>query len=158
MTTSTQDDLRDYPADVIAKQPIGAWTGDAYRRVVGGLRDALATEDLTQPHWWTLNHAAGDPGRWTRPTLTERLTPYEDLGIDFDEVYDDLVARGWLREDGGAMTLTDAGVAGLERARERNARVHEQTLDGISDEDYVTMINVLRRVVTNLGGDGNIPE
>ncbi|TNC43593.1 MarR family winged helix-turn-helix transcriptional regulator [Mumia zhuanghuii] len=157
MTTHT-DDLRDYPTALIARQPIGAWTGDAYRRVVGAIREALATEDLTQPHWWTLNHAAGDPGRWTRATLTERLRPYEDLGIDFDDVYDDLVARGWLREDDGTMTLTEAGAAGLERARERNARVHQQTVAGISDEDYVTMINVLRRVVANLGGDGNLPD
>ena len=157
MTTHT-DDLQDYPTALIARQPIGAWTGDAYRRVVGAIREALATEDLTQPHWWTLNHAAGEPGRWTRATLTERLSPYEDLGIDFDDVYDDLVARRWLREDDGAMTLTEDGAAGLERARERNAQVHRQTVAGISDEDYVTMINVLRRVVANLGGDGNIPD
>lgn len=155
--TSTVEDLKDYPADVIAAQPIGAWTGDAYRRVVGGIRAALATEDLTQPHWWTLNHAAGDPGRWTRAALTERLAPYEDLGIDFEEVYDDLVARGWLRED-GTMTLTEAGTEGLQRARERNSRVQRKTLDGIPDEDYVTTINTLRRIVANLGGDPNIPE
>lgn len=156
--TSAEEDLKDYPADVIAAQPIGAWTGDAYRRVVGGIREALDAEKLTQPHWWTLNHAAGAPGRWARDDLTARLAPYEDLGIDFDGVYDDLVARGWLREDGGTLTLTEAGTAGLERARERNSRVHRQTLDGIPDEDYVTTINTLRRIVANLGGDPNIPE
>ncbi|WP_262851196.1 MarR family winged helix-turn-helix transcriptional regulator [Mumia quercus] len=156
--TSTAEHLKDYPADVIAAQPIGAWTGDAYRRVVGAIRDALAVEDLTQPHWWTLNHAAGAPGRWGRDELTARLAPYEDLGIDFDDVYDDLVARGWLREDNGTMTLTDAGAAGLERVRERSARVHRQTLDGISDDDFVTTINTLRRIVANLGGDPNIAE
>ncbi|MEV0218232.1 MarR family transcriptional regulator [Streptomyces sp. NPDC050704] len=150
--------VKEYSQSELAAQPIGAWSGEAYRRVVGGIREQLAVEDLTQPHWWTLNHAAGDPGRWTRATLIERLTRYDDLGIDFDGVFDDLVARGWLTEEAGAMTLTDAGEAGRLRAKERNLRVHQQVHQGIDTADFVTTINVLRRMVANLGGDGNLPE
>ncbi|MFF8450280.1 hypothetical protein ACF06Q_21695 [Streptomyces leeuwenhoekii] len=107
--------LRDYTEEKLAAQPIGAWSGEIYRRAVGALRAQLAVEDLTQPHWWILNDIAGAPGTWTRAALTARLTPYEDLGIDFDTVYDDLVARGWLTEAPryaplpGAMTLTEPG-------------------------------------------------
>ncbi|MFC9680402.1 hypothetical protein [Streptomyces sp. NPDC056948] len=68
MSTQTED-LKEYSHEELAAQPIGAWTGMAYRRVVGALRAQLAVEGLTQPHWWTLNHAAGDPGNWTRSTL-----------------------------------------------------------------------------------------
>ncbi|MGW5613801.1 MarR family transcriptional regulator [Streptomyces sp. NPDC003877] len=151
--------LRDYPDEELAAQPIGAWTGQAYRRVVGAIRAQLAVENLTQPHWWTLNHAAGAPGTWTRTTLTARLTPYDDQNTDFEAVYDDLTARGWLTEDAtGAMTLTDEGEAARLRARERNLRVHHQTHGGISQADFITTINVLRRMVANLGGDGNLPE
>ncbi|KUJ69840.1 hypothetical protein ACZ90_08595 [Streptomyces albus subsp. albus] len=150
--------IREYAQQELAAQPIGAWSGEAYRRVVGALRAQLAVEGLTQPHWWTLNHVAGAPGEWTRATLIERLARYEDLGIDFDEVFDDLVAREWLTEDTGAMTLTEAGEAGRVRARERNARVHQQTHEGIETADFVTTINVLRRMVANLGGDGNLPD
>jgi hypothetical protein len=151
--------LRDYPDEELAAQPIGAWTGQAYRRVVGAIRAQLAVENLTQPHWWTLNHAAGAPGTWTRTTLTARLTPYDDQNTDFEAVYDDLTARGWLTEDAtGAMTLTDEGEAARLRARERNLRVHHQTHQGISQADFITTINVLRRMVANLGGDGNLPE
>lgn len=150
--------IRDYPHEVLAAQPIGAWTGEAYRRVAGALRDQLAVEDLTQPHWWTLNHAAEDPDKWTRAALTERLAPYDDLATDFDGVYDDLVARGWLTEEAGAMALTEAGEAARLRARDRNLVAHQQMHEGIDTADFVTTVNVLRRIVANLGGNGNLPD
>ncbi|MFF8811410.1 MarR family transcriptional regulator [Streptomyces pactum] len=150
--------LKEYPSEELAAQPIGAWSGEAYRRVVGALRAQLAVEDLTQPHWWTLNHVAGAPGRWTRAALTERLARYDDQDTDFDGVYDDLVRRGWLTEDEGRMTLTGEGEAGRLRAAERNRRVHRQTHEGIPTADFVTTINVLRRMVANLGGDGDLPD
>ncbi|GAB1332976.1 MarR family transcriptional regulator [Streptomyces sennicomposti] len=150
--------LKEYAPEELAAQPIGAWSGEVCRRVAGALREQLAVEDLTQPHWWTLNHVAGDPGRWTRAALVERLARYDDLGIDFDGVFDDLVARGWLTEEDGAMTLTGAGEAGRLRARERNLRVHHQTHEGISTADFVTTVNVLRRMVANLGGNGDLPD
>ncbi|WP_418961172.1 MarR family transcriptional regulator [Streptomyces tritici] len=150
--------LKEYSPEKLAAQPIGAWTGMACRLVVGALREQLAVEKLTQPHWWTLNHVAGSPGRWTRATLIERLAKWDDSGTDFHEVFDDLVARGWLTEDDGLMTLTEAGEAGRVRAKERNLRVHQQVHEGVDTADFVTTINVLRRMVANMGGDGNLPE
>ncbi|MFE6502841.1 MarR family transcriptional regulator [Kitasatospora sp. NPDC057738] len=152
--------IKTYEPQIIAAQPIGAWTGEVFRRlVVEGLREQLAVEGLTQPHWWTLNHAAGRPGGWTRTTLTERLTPYDDQDTAFDTVYDDLIARGWLTEDAdGALTLTEEGEAGRLRARERNLRISERAHQGIDTDEFVTTINVLRRMVANLGGNGNLPD
>ncbi|MFI6161971.1 hypothetical protein ACIA59_18760 [Micromonospora haikouensis] len=150
-------EVREYSRDELAAQPIGWWSGEAYRRVVGEIRAALAVEQLTQPHWWTLNHVAGDPGRWGRTTLAERLTPYDDLGTDFGGVFDDLVGRGWLTEVDGAFRLTEAGEAGRLRARDRTSRAHERVRAGITADEYAATIDVLRRVVANLGGDGNLP-
>lgn len=165
MNTSTTSakpapSMKEYSREELAAQPIGAWTGQAYRLVVGALRAQLAAEDLTQPHWWTLNHVSGAPGTWTRAALTPRLTPYDDLGTDFDAVYDDLVARGWLTEDDrtGAMTLTDAGEAGRLRARDRNARAHEQMREGLDTADLATTVDVLRRIIANLGGNPDLPD
>lgn len=90
--------------------------------------------------------------------MIERLARYEDLGIDFNGVFDDLVARGWLTEEDGTMTLTEAGEAGRFRARDRNLRVHHQTHEGIPTADFVTTIDVLRRMVANLGGSGDLPD
>ncbi|GAA3896997.1 hypothetical protein GCM10022244_04020 [Streptomyces gulbargensis] len=149
--------LKEYAQDEVAAQPIGAWTGMACRLVVGALREQLAVENLTQPHWWTLNHVAGAPGKWTRAALIERLAKWDDLGTDFHGVFDDLADRGWLVEESGLMTLTEAGENGRVRAKERNLRVHQRVHDGIDTADFVTTINVLRRVVANLGGDGDLP-
>ncbi|MFD8008696.1 MarR family transcriptional regulator [Streptomyces sp. NPDC058955] len=149
--------FREYEERELAAQPIGAWTGMAYRLVVGAIREQLAVEGLTQPHWWTLNHVAGEPGRWTRAALTERLVHWDDRGTDFDGVFDDLVGRGWLTEDAGLMTLTEAGEEGRARAKERNARIHQRVHAGVGTADFVTTINVLRRMVANMGGDGNLP-
>ncbi|BAJ26663.1 MULTISPECIES: hypothetical protein [Kitasatospora] len=150
--------LKEYSQRELAAQPIGAWAGTAARLVVGALRERLAVEGLTQPHWWTLNHVAGAPGRWTRAALVDRLAKWDDLGTDFDAVFDDLVRRGWIREDAGTMTLTDAGEAGRLRARDRNLEVHRQAHEGVDTADFVTAVNVLRRIVANLGGDGNLPD
>lgn len=151
--------IKDYSQEEVASQPIGYWTGEAYRRVVGRIRAELAVEDLTQPHWWTLNQVADAPGKWNRAKLVKRLGPFDDLGIDFDGVFDDLVGRGWMREDSRnrAFSLTEAGEAGLLRAQERNARAREQTHDGIDPAEYVAAINVLRRVIANLGGNSDLP-
>ncbi|MEU7432414.1 hypothetical protein AB0B07_16415 [Streptomyces sioyaensis] len=86
-------------------------------------------------------------------TGTSRSRP----SVDFGGVFDDLVRRGWLTEDAGLMTLTEAGEAARARAKERSLRVHRQVHEGVSTEDFVTTINVLRRMVANLGGDGNLP-
>ncbi|MEU3396121.1 MarR family transcriptional regulator [Streptomyces filamentosus] len=153
--------LKEYPRDELAAQPIGAWTGLAQRLVVGALREQLAVEGLTQPHWWTLNHAAGAPGRWTRAALVERLTPWDDQGTDFDAVFDDLVGRGWLTEgsgEAGGMTLTPEGEAGRLRAAERNAGVHRKVHEGVDADDFATTVDVLRRIVANMGGDGDLPR
>ncbi len=150
--------FKEYSVQELAAQPIGYWSGETARRVVGALREQLAVEGLTQPHWWTLNHVAGAPGAWTRSALTEKLAVYDDLGIDFETVYDDLVARGWMREVGGLLTLTEEGEAGRARARERNLRVHEQAHAGIEAADYAAALNVLRRMVGNMGGDSDLPR
>ncbi|MEU0742539.1 hypothetical protein [Streptomyces sp. NPDC006134] len=56
------------------------------------------------------------------------------------------------------MTLTEAGEAARIRARDRNARVHRQMHEGIAPSAYATTIDVLRRTVANLGGNGNLAD
>jgi hypothetical protein len=148
--------MKEYTRDELAKQPPGYWTGEAYRTIVGRIRAELGVEDLTQPHWWTLNHVAGSPGTWTRAKLAEKLAPYDDQGLDFDAVFDDLVSRGWMTEDEG-FVLTEEGEDGRLRARDRAARSHKQTFEGIDTAEYAAALNVLRRMIDNLGGDSDLP-
>ena len=163
MTTQNPSQPKSYPHEQLAAQPIGYWTGVAQREVVGRIRRELATESLTQPHWWILNHVAGAPAHWTRAALSAKLKPYDDQDIDFDEVFEDLASRGWTAEEAtgtgfATLTLTEAGEAGRLRARERNHRAHEQLHTGITEEEYVAALDVLRRVIANLGGNSDLPE
>jgi hypothetical protein len=150
--------MKTYSEQELTAQPIGYWTGAAYRAVVGRIRAELAVEQLTQPHWWVLNHVAGAPGTWQRDDLTDRLKPYDDQQTDFPAVYDDLEKRGWLlRSPEGSLTLTEEGEQGLARARERNHRAHTQMHQGITPEEYAATLTILRRVIDNLGGDSDFP-
>ncbi|MCX5196657.1 MarR family transcriptional regulator [Streptomyces sp. NBC_00249] len=150
-------EIKEYPEEQVAAQAIGYWTGAANRIIVGGLRTALAEESLTQPHWWILNHIAGAPDEWTAATLTAKLTPYDDQNLDFDAIHTDLADRGWTRTSGDRLTLTPAGEAARERARTRNAKVHATMRAGVPDTDYAATINVLRRLIHNLGGASDLP-
>ncbi|MCM3882857.1 MarR family transcriptional regulator [Frankia sp. R82] len=155
-------DITPHPDEVLARQPAGYWTGAAYRTIVGRIRAELASEDLTQPHWWVLNHIAGAPARWDRAGLIRRLARFDDLNTDIDAVLDDLLARGWLMsspQPAGTpvFTLTEAGEAGRARAAERTRRAHDQLHHGITTEQYAAALTVLRRMIANLDGDAELP-
>ncbi|MCX5378955.1 MarR family transcriptional regulator [Streptomyces sp. NBC_00091] len=149
--------IKEYPQDTIAAQAIGYWTGAARDIIVGNLRTALAEEDLTQPHWWILNHLAGAPGHWTRTTLTTKLTPFDDQNTDFEAVHTDLADRGWTTETEGRLTLTPTGEAGRQRAKTRNLKVHHRMRTEVPETDYAATINTLRRLIDNLGGNSDLP-
>jgi len=151
-------EIKEYPNEVLAAQPIGYWSGEAYRRVVGRIRADLATEGLTQPHWWILNHVAGSPEEWDRARLMHRLARFDDLDIDFEGVFDDLLDRGWITQaQDGTFIITEAGEAGRTRAADRAHQALAQLHDGIAPHEYVAALNVLRRMIANLGGDADLP-
>jgi hypothetical protein len=149
--------MRTYAQQELVAQPIGYWSGEAYRAIVGRIRDDLAVEQLTQPHWWILNHVAGAPSTWTRTSLTERLSSFDDLGIDFDDVFADLIGRRWMTEESETLTLTKDGEAGRLRAKDRSNQAQIQMHEGIQPEEYAACLNVLRRMIFNLGGNSDLP-
>ncbi|GGQ56398.1 MarR family winged helix-turn-helix transcriptional regulator [Couchioplanes azureus] len=149
--------IKEYPQDQLAAQPIGYWTGAANEIIIGTIRAALGEEDLTQPHWWILNHIAGAPGTWTREALTAKLSPFDTQRLDFEAIYGDLTARGWITETDGRLSLTEVGEAGRQRAAARMHTVHQQTHEGIETEEYIAALDVLRRMIGNLGGNSDLP-
>ncbi|MFI6082371.1 hypothetical protein ACIBBB_15580 [Streptomyces sp. NPDC051217] len=73
-------------------------------------------------------------------------------------MYGDLIARGRLAEESGTFVLTEAGEAGRLRAKERLTKVDERVHRGITPEEYAAALNVLRRMIDNLGGDSDLPR
>ena len=148
-----------YSRDQLARQPIGYWSGEAYRRVGDSIRDSLAANGLSQPQWWILNRLDDTSRTWTRAGLVEELTPYSGREEDRDVAaeLDGLVTAGLATVEGDSVTATAAGSERLVAARERNGRTHRDMLAGIPDDEYATTIDVLRRIVGNLGGDPRLP-
>jgi hypothetical protein len=62
-----------------------------------------------------------------------------------------------MTQDDGTLTLTEFGEAGRLRAEDRNARAREQMHEGIEPAEYVAALNVLRRMIANLGGNSDLP-
>jgi MarR family transcriptional regulator, organic hydroperoxide resistance regulator len=150
-TTYSQDDL--------VRQPIGYWSGEAYRRVADAIRSSLAANGLSQPQWWILNRLDDTSRAWTRAGLVEELTSYSnnEEGRDVADELERMIAVGLVAAEGDSVAMTAAGTERLAAARDRNGRTHREMLTGIDDDEYGTTIDVLRRIVGNLGGDSRLP-
>ncbi|WP_243879035.1 hypothetical protein [Streptomyces sp. KS 21] len=72
---------------------------------------------------------------------------------------DQLAAQpiGCRSREAATLTLTRAGEEGRIRAHDRNAEVHTRYRQGLDDTPYAATIDTLRRMVANLGGDGDLP-
>ncbi|MGW7094460.1 MarR family winged helix-turn-helix transcriptional regulator [Streptomyces sp. NPDC054874] len=157
---STTDQAPANPAatdDMLATQPIGYWSGLAHATVTRHLRDAMARIDVTQPQYWVLNSVnGGGPAAPSREEVVDRLTHLADGPHEIARVVDQLLHREWLRtDDGRRLHLTDTGEAARVRLRELATEVRAEVHQGISDEEYVAALQVLRKMVANVEGDGN---
>ncbi|MFG2196665.1 MarR family winged helix-turn-helix transcriptional regulator [Streptomyces sp. NPDC048639] len=142
------------PDDMLATQPIGYWSGLANAAVTRHLRDAMATIDVTQPQYWVLNRVNGGSAAPSREEVVIQLTPLADGQYEIARVVDQLLHRGWLRIDAERrLHLTEAGEAGRVRVREMVTELRAVVHEGISDEEYVAALKVLRRMVANVEGD-----
>ncbi|KUN09480.1 hypothetical protein AQI95_05960 [Streptomyces yokosukanensis] len=136
--------------DMLATQPIGYWSGLAHTVVTRHLRDAMAKIDVTQPQYWVLNHVNGGTASPTREEVVTQLTPLADGEHEMARVVDQLLHRGWLGLDAEQhLHLTDLGEAARARVRELVTELRSVIHQGISDEEYVAALKVLRKMVAN---------
>ncbi len=141
----------------VNSQPIGYWTGEAYRRIAAAIRESLAEEELTQPQWWMLNHVA--KGEWRQDALLDKLAPVNanEQGLNLVRELDGLIEQGWLTRvpTTEQLTLTPEGEAGRRQTWDRNRATHRGMIAGVSEAEYDVCITVLQRIVGNLGGDSS---
>jgi len=140
--------------DELVKQPIGYWSWAAYKAVVSHIRAGLAEYGVSQPQWWVLNQVAdGDDGR-TRQEVAAVLHGYLGVGDTIESEMDTLADRGLISiDDTGRMRLTAEGRSVYQQCAERQTAMRKQTHDGITDEDYLTTLKVLQRMIHNVGGE-----
>ncbi|ROP29926.1 DNA-binding MarR family transcriptional regulator [Couchioplanes caeruleus] len=122
-----------------------------HKAVVKQLRDAMATIDVSQPQWWTLTRVDVDNGL-SREDVATQLEDVADSPYEVPRAIDQLLHRGWIAMDEARrLYLTDAGRAAQGRIRELVADLRAQIHEGISDEEYVAALKVMRRMISNSG-------
>ncbi|MGC5343042.1 MarR family winged helix-turn-helix transcriptional regulator [Streptomyces sp. DT171] len=142
--------LPDATDDMLATQPFGYWGGLAHRSVISHIRDAMARVDVTQPQWWTLNRVLAGDGP-TPESVAEQLAPVTDHPREAPRVTDQLLHRGWLAVDADRrLSLTDAGRDAHARIKRLVTDLRAEIHEGISDEEYVITLKVLRRMIDNV--------
>ncbi|MFH9554512.1 MarR family winged helix-turn-helix transcriptional regulator [Streptomyces sp. NPDC017435] len=154
LTGTTTDQAPAGPAvtdDMLATQPIGYWSGLAHAAVTRHLRDAMAKIDVTQPQYWVLNQVKYSHAAPSRDEVADQLTPLADGQHEIPRVVDQLLHRGWLGIDAEQrLRLTDAGETARVRLRELVTELRAVAHKGISDEEYVAALKVLRKIVANV--------
>ncbi|MBC2863911.1 MarR family winged helix-turn-helix transcriptional regulator [Streptomyces mexicanus] len=140
--------------DELLRQPIGYWSWAAYKAVVTRTRAALADLGTTQPQWWVLAQVARADSPRTRAEVSGLLENYLDTGHDaMESEIDRTIDRGWITEDpSGRLNLTPEGRAFFDKAAALQDELWAQRHAGISDEEYLTTLKVLQRVIHNTGG------
>ena len=141
--------------DMLATQPVGFWSGLAHAAVTRHLRDAMARIDVTQPQYWVLNRVKGGPSAPSREEVITELTSLADGPHEIARVVDQLLHREWLRfDDEQRLHLTDAGEDARVRLRELVTDLRAVVHKGISEEEYVAALKVLRRMIANVESHG----
>ena len=142
-----------HPDDELLTQPIGYWSWAANQSVVGHIRKALATIELSQPQWWVLNQLGDPEGVHTRHGLTQLLQGYLGVGDQLQVDIDDLIARDLIAvDDEDSVAMTEDGERVLADAKEVQRVAEAQIHNGVSDEQLITTLKVLQRMIHNTDG------
>jgi DNA-binding MarR family transcriptional regulator len=138
--------------DVTRRQPIGYWLKHADEVITEHIDRVLSDNGFTRFRWQVLN-IVYQAGTITRSAVFDTMQTFIDAR-QLDEIIDEFVEEGWLvkRGEGNAaqLTLTEAGKAKRESIFELQSEVRRRAMQGISEQEYATVINVLQRLVKNL--------
>ncbi|GAA4638069.1 MarR family winged helix-turn-helix transcriptional regulator [Actinoallomurus vinaceus] len=137
-------------SDVRQTRPFGYWVKHIDQRIEEMGRRVLAEEGLNRRLWQVLNTIASGP--LGPADLDRTLAPFvSDEEPTMRPYVDELAGRGWVtRTDDGDLALTDAGRDAHARAGERMYAARARVVEGLSSDDYDTLMNLLERIAGNL--------
>lgn len=133
-------------------RPIGFWLRRADEAITRYSDRALGTLGLTRLQWQVL-HSIHEADTATLQSLGESLRNFAEESA-LQQLLAGFEAEGWLARGASAgtatLTLTEKGRAGYAAALEIQTAVRQRLMDGISAEEYATVLRVLERMVRNL--------
>jgi DNA-binding MarR family transcriptional regulator len=138
--------------DVTKQQPIGYWLKHADEVITEHIDRVLSDNGFTRFRWQVLN-IVYQAGTITRSGVFDTMQTFIDAR-QLDEIIEGLVKEGWLVKQGEGkaahLTLTDVGKAQRETVFELQSEVRRRAMQGITEQEYATVIDVLQRMVKNL--------
>jgi DNA-binding MarR family transcriptional regulator len=140
------------PRDIAKHKPIGYWLKHAHEVITEHVDRVLGDNGFTRSRWQVLN-IIYQAGTITRSGVFGTMQTFIDAH-QLDEIIEGLVEEGWLvkhgESDGARLKLTDAGKRKRETIFKVQSEVRKRAMQGITEREYATVIDVLERMVTNL--------
>ena len=138
--------------DVAKQKPIGYWLKYADEVVTEHVDRVLSDNGFTRSRWQVLN-IVYQAGTITRGGVFDTMQTFISTR-QLDEIIDGFVEEGWLAKagegDGAQLALTEAGKAKRETVFKLQSEVRRRAMQGITEQEYATVIDVLERMVRNL--------
>jgi len=138
--------------DVTKQKPIGYWLKHADEVITEHVDRVLSDNGFTRFRWQVLN-IVYQADTITRGGVFDTMQTFIDAR-QLDEIIDGFIKEGWLvkRGEGDAaqLMLTEAGKAQRETVFKLQSEVRRRALQGITEQEYATVIDVLQRMVKNL--------
>ena len=138
--------------DIAKHKPIGYWLKHADNVITEHIDRVLSENGFTRSRWQVLN-IVYQAGTITSNDVFDTMQTFIDAP-QLDKIIEEFVEEGWLvkhgEEEGAQLTLTEAGKAQRETIFELQSEVRRRTMQGITEGEYATVIDVLERMVSNL--------
>lgn len=138
--------------DITKQAPIGYWLKHTDEIITKHVHQVLSTNGFTRFRWQVLNMLY-EAGPITRRDVFHTMKTFIDAP-QLDEILDGFVQEGWLAKhgDGDAteLMLTDPGKTEREAIFKLQSEVRRRAMQGITEQEYTTVLDVLQRMVKNL--------
>ncbi|HEU4397797.1 MAG TPA: MarR family transcriptional regulator [Actinomycetota bacterium] len=135
------------------RRPIGYWLKHLDGLIEAAFERTLTGQGVTRRHWQALNTLHERPS--TQTAIADALSPFltDDPGAD-QRVIDELVARGWVEQgEDNVLKLTPVGTGVHAGLLERIQAMRWRLVRGVTQEEYLATVDVLRRMAGNLERD-----
>jgi len=138
------------------EKPIGYWLREADRAITEAVNRNLERHGLTRTHWQVLNTVRESDGEGgiARESILELLGNFLD-GARLEEILGDFYAKKWMEPavhpdtGAGVVRMTEEGRAAFSGIFAAQQETRMRLFEGVTREEYDTLIRVLRQVVQN---------
>jgi DNA-binding MarR family transcriptional regulator len=130
--------------------PIGYWLKHTDEVLTKHINHVQAENGVSRSQWQILN-AIHELGFTSQKQLLEAMQTFVNEA-ELEHILAELSEQGWLVHRENRFQLSDEGRARHQIILETQKKVRQSAMQGISEEDYTTVINVLQRIVSNLEG------